>query len=75
LKAPVLVAPVGVAATNELGATGTVTPIESDDEVVEPDPLVAVMVKVDEPAEVGMPDRTPAADSVTPVGNEPKATV
>jgi hypothetical protein len=71
----VLVAPIGVEAPKELGATGTVTPIESDKEVVEPEPLVAVTVNVEEPVVVGVPDRTPAEDRVMPAGSEPEATV
>ena len=47
--------------------------MESDEVVNEPEPLVAVMVKVDVPTVVGVPDRTPAEDKVTPAGNEPVA--
>ena len=37
-------------------------------------PLVAVMTKGKVPLTVGVPDRTPAVLSVTPVGNEPEVT-
>ena len=49
--------------------------MESDEVVVEPEPLVATTVKVDVPAVVGVPDRAPAEDNVTPAGNVPVATV
>ena len=49
--------------------------IESDEVVNEPEPLVAVTVNVDVPTVVGVPDRAPAEDRVTPAGNVPVATV
>jgi hypothetical protein len=67
---------VGAAGGSEVGAAGaSVDTIESDEEVVEPEPLVAVTVKVEVPAAVGVPDRAPAEDRVTPAGSEPEATV
>jgi hypothetical protein len=48
--------------------------MESDEVVVEPEPLVAVTVKVDVLTVVGVPDRTPAEDRVTPTGSEPEVT-
>ena len=49
--------------------------MESDEVVNEPEPLVAVTVKVDVPTVVGVPERTPAEDRVTPAGNVPEVTV
>ena len=49
--------------------------MESDEEVVEPEPLLAETVNVDVPTVVGVPERTPAEDRVTPAGSEPEATV
>ncbi len=37
--------------------------------------LLACTAKVYEPATVGVPERTPADESVRPVGNEPLATL
>ena len=47
--------------------------MESDEVVNEPEPLVAVTVKVEVPDPVGVPERAPVEDRVTPAGNEPVA--
>jgi len=49
--------------------------IDSDEVVNEPEPLVAVTVKVAVPAAVGVPERAPVEDRVTPAGSEPEPRV
>jgi hypothetical protein len=73
---------VGVAPTNpvpgpvkEMTWDPVAVTMESDEVVNVPEPLVAVTVKVEVPAAVGVPDRAPAEDKVTPAGSEPVATV
>src|SRR4051794_5048015 len=46
----------------------------SGPEVVAPIPLVADTVKLNAPPAVGVPESTPAADRVSPVGSVPLAT-
>jgi hypothetical protein len=48
--------------------------MESDEVANVPEPLVAVTVKVEVAAVVGVPERTPAEDKVSPAGNEPVVT-
>ena len=55
--------PGGAAAMVSVSACGSLPP-----------PLVAVAVNDDAPATVGVPDRTPSADSVSPAGSEPDVT-
>ena len=40
-----------------------------------PLPLLACTMKEDDPAAVGVPERTPAEDRVSPAGNEPENSV
>ena len=59
------------------GATGTEAMVTVNDPVVASaaTPLLAVTVKVDDPAPVGAPESTPALDSERPAGNDPDDTM
>ena len=60
---------------NEMVWEPVAVTMESDEVANVPEPLVAVTVKVDVLTVVGVPDRTPPEDRVTPAGNEPVVTV
>jgi hypothetical protein len=66
----------GLEALNDVGAAGaSVEMIESDEEGTEPELLAAMTMKVEVPPAVGVPERTPVEDRVSPAGSEPEVTV